>query len=192
MLAMHWCGNRFSAEDKARAFAYYEPLTVRDSSLSACTQSVIAAEVGHLDLAADYLAEAALMDLHDIQKNSSNGLHIASLAGAWLALVAGFGGLRDADEELLFRPQLPPGWRRLRFSVRPRGRRLHVDITPGHVEYLLEGDEPLEFTHCSRSRREVVKVRPGKPVTRKWQAVKPMTPRPSQPPGREPPSIDDL
>jgi alpha,alpha-trehalose phosphorylase len=192
LLAMHWCSTSFSAEEKARAFAYYEPLTVRDSSLSACTQAVIAAEVGHLDLAADYLAEAALMDLRDLEHNAKDGLHIASLAGGWLALVAGFGGMRDTDGHLLFRPQLPPGWRRLRFSVRPRGQRLHVDITPGRVEYRLEGDEPLTFTHASGGRSDDVTLRPGKPVTRKWRAVKPRTPRPAQPAGREPRSLQDL
>jgi alpha,alpha-trehalose phosphorylase len=189
MLAMHWCGSAFTQEDKARAFAYYEPLTVRDSSLSACTQAVIAAEVGHLDLAADYLAEAALMDLHDLEHNVKDGLHIASLAGGWLALVAGFGGMRDADKHLLFRPQLPPGWKRLHFSVRPRGRLLHVEITPGKVQYLLEGDEPLHFTHYSGERGEDLTLRPGKAITRKWRAVKPRTPRPAQPPGREPRSF---
>jgi alpha,alpha-trehalose phosphorylase len=192
MLAMHWCGTSFTAAEKARAFAYYEPLTVRDSSLSACTQAVMAAEVGHLDLAADYLAEAALMDLHDLEHNAKDGLHIASLAGGWLALVAGFGGMRDTEDRLLFRPQLPPGWRRLRFSVRPRGQRLHVEITPGRVEYYLEGDEPLTLTHASGERTDEVIIRPGKRVTRKWRAVKPRTPRPTQPTGREPRSLQDL
>ncbi len=192
MLAMHWCGSEFTAEDKARAFAYYEPLTVRDSSLSACTQAVLAAEVGHLDLAADYLAEAALMDLHDIEHNARDGLHIASLAGGWLALVAGFGGMRDTNEHLLFRPQLPPGWKRLRFAVRPGPKRLHVDITPGRVEYALDGEDPLEFTHCSAARREEITLQPGKSVARKWRPVRPLTPRPSQPPGREPRSEKEL
>ena len=95
VLAMQLRGDAFTAEQKARNFAYYEALTVRDSSLSACTQAVIAAEVGHLDLAYDYLAEAALMDLDDLEHNTRDGLHIASLAGAWIALVAGFGGMRD-------------------------------------------------------------------------------------------------
>jgi alpha,alpha-trehalose phosphorylase len=192
MLAMHWCGSNFTAEEKARAFAYYEPLTVRDSSLSACTQAVMAAEVGHLDLAADYLAEAALMDLHDIEHNAKDGLHIASLAGGWLALVAGFGGMRDSGEHLLFRPQLPPGWHRLRFSVRPRGQRLHVEITPGRVEYRVEGDEPVTFLHCSGEREDEITVAPGKIVRRKWRAVKPRTPRPTQPAGREPRAIEEL
>ena len=97
VLAMHLRGDAFTAEQKAANFAYYEPLTVRDSSLSACTQAVIAAEVGHLDLAYDYACEAALMDLHDLEHNTRDGLHIASLAGAWIALVAGFGGMRDHD-----------------------------------------------------------------------------------------------
>ena len=94
VLAMYLRPDAFSAEQKAANFAYYEPLTVRDSSLSACVQGVMAAEVGQLDLAHDYLAEAALMDLRDVEHNTSDGLHMASLAGAWLALVAGFGGLR--------------------------------------------------------------------------------------------------
>jgi len=191
MLAMHWCGDAFTAEEKARAFAYYEPLTVRDSSLSACTQAVMAAEVGHLDLAADYLAEAALMDLHDLEHNAKDGLHIASLAGAWLALVAGFGGLRDAPDRLAFRPQLPPGWSRLAFAVRPRGRLLRVEIVPGKVTYALEGDEPLEITHHAGRSEDVLTLKPGKAVSRKWKAVEPLTERPEQPPGRAPHGLED-
>src|SRR5438105_10910879 len=91
VLALHWCGDAFSDEQKARDFAYYEALTVRDSSLSACTQAVVAAEVGYLELAYDYFREAALMDLRDLEQNTSDGLHIASLAGALIAAVAGFG-----------------------------------------------------------------------------------------------------
>jgi alpha,alpha-trehalose phosphorylase len=77
VLALHWCGESFTDEEKAADFAYYEALTVRDSSLSACTQAVMAAELGHLQLAHDYFAEAALMDLHDLQHNTRDGLHIA-------------------------------------------------------------------------------------------------------------------
>jgi alpha,alpha-trehalose phosphorylase len=107
VLAMHLCGSAFTAEQKARNFEYYERLTVRDSSLSACTQATIAAEVGHLDLAFDYLGEAALMDLHDLEHNTRDGVHIASLAGTWAALVSGFGGFRDLDGTFSFTPRLP-------------------------------------------------------------------------------------
>ena len=109
MLALHLRGDAFTDEEKARDFAYYEALTVRDSSLSACTQAVVAAEVGHLELAYDYFGEAALMDLHDLEHNTRDGLHIASLAGAWIAAVAGFGGMRDHGGKLTFAPRLPPG-----------------------------------------------------------------------------------
>ncbi|HEX4691807.1 MAG TPA: family 65 glycosyl hydrolase, partial [Solirubrobacteraceae bacterium] len=73
VLALYACGDRFTAEEKARDFAYYEPLTVRDSSLSACVQAIVAAETGHLDLAYDYFGEAALMDLADLEHNVRDG-----------------------------------------------------------------------------------------------------------------------
>ncbi|WP_375476640.1 glycoside hydrolase family 65 protein [uncultured Jatrophihabitans sp.] len=186
LLAMHWAGEAFTPQDKARAVAYYEPLTVRDSSLSACTQAVLAAEVGHLQLAEDYLAEAALMDLRDTEHNSRDGLHIASLAGAWIAVVGGFGGMRDRGDRIVFRPQLPPGWRRLRFCVRLRGQRLAVAITADKATYTVDGDVPIEIAHCSRDKVDELVVKPGKPVTRRWAAVQPMTPQPRQPPARSP------
>jgi trehalose/maltose hydrolase-like predicted phosphorylase len=95
VLAMHWCPQEFTAEQKARNVDYYERITVRDSSLSACTQAVMCAEVGHLELAYDYAWEAALVDLRDLHANTRDGLHMASLAGAWSAIVEGFGGLRE-------------------------------------------------------------------------------------------------
>ena len=129
VLALHARGDAFTDEEKARDFAYYEALTVRDSSLSACTQAVIAAEVGHLDLAYDYFGEAALMDIHDLEHNTVDGVHIASLAGAWIAAVAGFGGMRDHDGKLTFAPRLPPRLERLAFRLSVRGSLLKVEVT---------------------------------------------------------------
>ena len=128
MLALHLRGDAFSQEAKARDFAYYETLTVRDSSLSASTQAVIAAEVGHLELAYDYFGEAALIDLDDLEHNTRDGLHIASLAGAWIVAVAGFGGMRDYYGSLTFAPRLPQRLGRLAFGVFFRERRLRVEI----------------------------------------------------------------
>jgi alpha,alpha-trehalose phosphorylase len=107
MLAMHWAGDRFPRTAKARTFIYTEAITVRDSSLSASTQAVLAAELGHLDLAHAYVREATLMDLEDLHHDTDDGLHMASLAGGWLGLVCGFGGLRDHDNRLSFAPRLP-------------------------------------------------------------------------------------
>jgi alpha,alpha-trehalose phosphorylase len=180
VLALHWRGDAFSDEEKARDFAYYEALTVRDSSLSACTQAVIAAEVGHLELAYDYFGEAALIDLHDLEHNTRDGVHIASLAGAWIAAVAGFGGMRDHDGRLTFAPRLPARLQRLAFGILFRGRRLRVEVTKEDATYSLEG-EPLEIAHH------------GEPVTVAKQQPRTLPippaverPTPSQPPGRAP------
>ncbi|NDK27827.1 glycoside hydrolase family 65 protein [Streptomyces sp. TR1341] len=142
-----WFAERYDEEQIARNFAYYEPLTVRDSSLSACCQAVVAARTGHLDLAYDYTAEAALMDLHDLEHNTRDGLHIASLAGTWMALVAGFGGMRRDGERLRFAPRLPERLSRLAFHVQFRGRRLRVRIDADKTTYELLDGPPLDLRH---------------------------------------------
>ncbi|MCA1835066.1 MAG: family 65 glycosyl hydrolase [Actinobacteria bacterium] len=182
VLAMHLCHEAFTAEQKARNFAYYERITVRDSSLSAATQAVLAAETGHLDLAYDYLCETALMDLADLANNTTDGLHIASLAGSWSALVAGFGGLRHRDDGgLAFAPRLPEALTRITFRLRWRGQRLRIQITPGQAEYqLLEGTE-LKLRHHGQA----ITLTVNSPV------VEPIPPTPTtnhitHPVGREP------
>jgi alpha,alpha-trehalose phosphorylase len=137
VLALHWCGDSFTFEEKQRNFVHYEQFTVRDSSLSACTLSVLAAEVGYLKLAHDYLAEAALVDLHDLAGNTSDGLHVAALAGSWLALVCGFGGMRDHGGQLSFAPRLPEHLERMEFSLLWRGLRLRLEVRPNEVTYSL-------------------------------------------------------
>ncbi|MFF3946343.1 glycoside hydrolase family 65 protein [Streptomyces sp. NPDC001902] len=181
VLAMVKQPEAFDDEQKARNFAYYEPMTVRDSSLSASTQAIMAAEVGHLRLAYDYLGEAALMDLHDLENNTRDGLHIASLAGTWAALVGGFGGMRYRDGRAAFAPRLPEKLRRLAFTLQVRGRRLRVEITGAAATYTLLDGEPLELYHyddgftLTVDRSQTRKV----PTLRTRQA-------PEQPPGRSP------
>ncbi|WP_431679841.1 glycoside hydrolase family 65 protein [Kitasatospora sp. KL5] len=182
VLAMQVRGDAFTDEQKARNFAYYERLTVRDSSLSACTQAVIAAEVGQLDLAYDYTAEAALMDLHDLGGNTRDGLHMASLAGACIALVAGFGGLRDRGGRLSFRPRLPSGLRRLSFALRVRDSLLRVEITHATTTYTLKRGRSIDVQHDG----EVLTVGSGAPVRRPTTVDEVPPERCTQPPGREP------
>ncbi len=181
VLAMHLRGDAFTDEEKARNFAYYEGLTVRDSSLSACSQAVIAAEVGYLGLAHDYLAETALMDLEDLGHNTRDGLHIGSLAGTWIALVAGFAGMRERHGILYFAPRLPPGITRLAVTVSVQHRRLRVEVTPDTTTYRLLDGEPLQVLHDA----EPVSVSTGSPVLRPTRKVPPSDP-PAQPCGREP------
>jgi alpha,alpha-trehalose phosphorylase len=181
VLAMHLRGDAFSAEEKARNFAYYEALTVRDSSLSACTQAVIAAEVGHLELAYDYFAQATLMDLENLEHNTRDGLHIASLAGAWIVAVAGFGGMRDHDGALSFTPRLPQRLTRLAFGMCFRDGRLKVEVTHEQARYSLLQGSPLQITHHGKT----IDITTQQPVSCPIPDIAAGEP-PRQPPGRSP------
>jgi alpha,alpha-trehalose phosphorylase len=182
VFAMVLCPEAFTAEQKARNFDYYERITVRDSSLSACVQAILAAEVGQIRLAFDYAGEAALMDLLDLENNVRDGLHIASLAGTWAAFVFGFGGMRDHGDVLAFAPRLPDSLVRLSFSITCRGQGLHVTVTAGTATYALTHHAgTLPIAHYGES----LTLTGAEPVER------PIPPAPShqppqQPPGRAP------
>jgi alpha,alpha-trehalose phosphorylase len=184
VLAMQWQSHAFTPEQKARNVDYYERRMVRDSSLSACTQAVMCAEVGHLELAHDYAYEAGLIDLRDLHSNTRDGLHMASLAGAWMAIVSGFGGLRDDEGILSLDPQLPDGISRLRFRLRWRDFRVTVDANHLDVTYTLR-DGPggdLVIRHAG----EDVTLSTTAPTTIAVRKRTPLLPTPPQPPGREP------
>jgi alpha,alpha-trehalose phosphorylase len=156
VLAMFLLGNEFSVEQKRRNFDYYDPLTTGDSSLSACVQSIVAAEVGLDRKALEYFEYALMMDLADIAGNVSDGVHVASTGGVWMALTHGFAGLRDFDGNLSFDPHLPRSWSRLRFPLRFRDRQLRVTLTHDEERYeLLEG-EPLELAVRGKPQRLAV------------------------------------
>ena len=154
---------------------------MRDSSLSACTQAVIAAEVGHLELAYDYFAEAALIDLDNLEHNTRDGLHIASLAGAWIVAVAGFGGMRDHDGALSFAPRLPQRLTRLAFGICFRDRRLRIEVTHDQARYSLLQGPPLQITHHGQT----ITVTTHQPVTRPIAEIA-AGKAPRQPMGRRP------
>jgi trehalose/maltose hydrolase-like predicted phosphorylase len=184
VLAMHWQGHAFTREQKARNVDYYERRTTRDSSLSACTQAVLCAEVGHLELAHDYVYEAAVIDLRDLHHNTRDGLHMASLAGAWTALVAGFGGLRDDEGILSLDPQLPDGISRLCFRLRWRGFRLVIDVDHEQVSYTLRDgpDGALTIRHAGKD----VVLTTKSPTTVALRLRHALLPPPPQPPGLQP------
>ncbi|HYH49373.1 MAG TPA: glycosyl hydrolase family 65 protein [Acidimicrobiia bacterium] len=181
VLAMQLRDDAFTAEEKARNFAYYEALTVRDSSLSAITQAVLAAELGHLDLAYDYLSEVSHMDLGDLHNNTRNGLHMASLAGAWTIVVAGFGGLRARAGRLCLAPKVPTGISRLSFNLWYRQRNVCVTATPGEALYELRDGEGITVAHYG----EAFELTPKAPVKLPIPPL-PHRPRPTQPSGRKP------
>jgi alpha,alpha-trehalose phosphorylase len=162
VLATYLLDRSFSTEEIRRTFDYYDPLTTGDSTLSACVQSIVASAAGHPDAALRYFLDGASVDLLDSHGNAADGLHIASCGGTWLALVAGFAGLRDFDGEVRFDPKLPAGWDRLRFRVEIRGQRLEVDMTPWATTYTLLSGTGLLIEH----RGELLRVAPGAPVVR--------------------------
>jgi alpha,alpha-trehalose phosphorylase len=182
VFASYVCGDCFGSEQTARDFEYYERITVRDSSLSAAIQAIVAAEVGHLELAYDYLWESAFIDLRDLAFNTKDGVHLASLAGTWLTAVAGFGGMRDHGDTLSFAPRLPSRLARLTFRLVYRGRRLRVQVQPDSARYELLQGEALEISHHG----ERLTVARGAPETRPVPRA-PKRPAPEQPPGRKPP-----
>jgi alpha,alpha-trehalose phosphorylase len=182
VMALFYAGEYFTAEQKARDFAFYERLTVRDSSLSACIQAAVAAEVGHVELAYDYFGEAALLDLDDLQHNTRDGVHIASLAGACIAAIAGFGGLRDTGDRLSFVPRLPQALTRLAFNLRTRETtRVRIEVEPTQATYTLLTGERLDIVHHGQP----ITVTPDRPVQRSIPPADELE-RPTQPRGRAP------
>src|ERR687892_411793 len=160
VMAMFLLGNEFTPEEKARNFAYYDALTTGDSSLSASIQSIVASEIGDEERATDYFRFALLMDLADLAGNVSDGVHVASAAGAWMALVFGFGGVRDFDGRLTIDPRPPGGYDRLEFPVRVPDRQIRVALSHEDERYTLEEGEPLKVT----IRGEPHLLVPGSPL----------------------------
>ncbi|WP_243438495.1 glycoside hydrolase family 65 protein [Fundidesulfovibrio soli] len=181
VLAMQLCGNAFSENQKQRNFEYYNKITVQDSSLSACTQAVMAAEVGYLRLALEYAAEAAFIDLHDINHNVRDGLHVASLAGTWIALVNGFGGMRDHAGILSFAPRLPEHLISLVFCIVYRDTSIRVEVAANAATYRLTlGSGPMRIMHYG----EQLILNSSDPVERPIPPSALNEP-PALPPGRE-------
>ena len=162
VLTMFLLGHEFTLEQKKRNFDYYDPLTTGDSSLSASVQSIAASEIGYADKAYAYFRYAALMDLANVRGNVQDGVHLASIGGTWMALVYGFGGMRDQGGHLSFSPRLPAQWERLKFPLMTQGMSLVVDIQQESVTYLLRRGSSVNISH----QGEEVQLTVGVPCTR--------------------------
>jgi alpha,alpha-trehalose phosphorylase len=148
ILAMFLLGHEFSLEAKKRNFEFYDPLTTGDSSLSSCIEAIVALEIGEFEKAVSYSRAALLMDLADVGGNVKDGCHIASMGGTWMVFTYGFGGLRDYDGRLSFRPQRPPeAQSSLQFPLTYRGQVLDVHISPDSTTYTLREGEELVIHH---------------------------------------------
>ena len=151
VLALFLLGDEFTAEEKLADFEYYDPLTTGDSTLSAVVQAILAAEVGYRDLAVEYFTHAAFVDIGDLHGNTADGVHVASAAGVWTALVSGFGGMRDHSGRLRFAPRLPAEWTSLRYTLDWRGMPLHVHVTANEITLEAGDGDGVEFEVEGRS-----------------------------------------
>ncbi|MES2900251.1 MAG: glycosyl hydrolase family 65 protein [Pseudomonadota bacterium] len=147
VLALLLLSEQFTLEDKRRDFDYYEAVTTHDSSLSSCIFSIIAAEVGYADKAYDYFMETARLDLDDTHGNTHYGVHTAAMAGTWMGVAFGFGGMRVSEGALRFAPTLPARWSHYQFRIHVRGMLLQVRVERQQVHYTLLKGAALELRH---------------------------------------------
>jgi maltose phosphorylase len=126
-------------------FDFYEPMTVHESSLSPCVHVILAAKLGYKQKAYEFYLRTARLDLDDYNNDTEDGCHITSMAGTWLSVLKGFGGMRIKDATLYFSPFLPEQWKSYSFRLEFRGRVIKVKVTKDRTETMLESGEPLEI-----------------------------------------------
>lgn len=136
--------DHFSEEELKRNFEFYEPRTVHESSLSPCVHVVQAAKLNKMDKAYEMYLRTSRLDLDDYNREVHEGLHITSMAGTWLSVVEGFGGMRVKNGQLHFNPRLPEHWQTLSFKINFRNSVLQIDLSNSHhkIEKLSGG--PVE------------------------------------------------
>jgi alpha,alpha-trehalose phosphorylase len=143
VLANFLRGDEFAPDVQRRNFDYYDPISTGDSSLSACVQSIMAAEVGHAELAMRYFRESLYLDIANTHGNTVDGAHLANVGGVWACLVHGFGGVRDAGAHVRIAPRLPVGWQGMRFRLHRRGGDLAIAVDPTGATVTVESGEPV-------------------------------------------------
>ena len=135
----------YDAETKKRNFDFYEPKTVHESSLSPCIYSIIASEIGYDKKAYELYLRASRLDLDNYNNDTEDGLHITSMAGTWLAIVHGFGGLRVKNDKLMLNPTIPENWDEYSFKLYYRGKTLQVTVDKEYVEIDVSGSGGIEL-----------------------------------------------
>lgn len=137
--------DHFSKEELEKHFNYYEPLTVHESSLSPCVHSIQAAVLGRMEQAYEFYLRTSRLDLDDYNNEVEQGCHITSMAGTWMSIVEGFGGMRIKNDKLTFNPRIPKGWTAYSFKVNFRNQILKVEVGAEKTNFFLEGDNVLEI-----------------------------------------------
>jgi len=145
-----------------RNFDFYEPRTLHESSLSPCVHVILAAKLRRVEKAYELYLRTSRLDLDDYNNEVDEGCHITSMAGTWLSVIEGFGGMRVVNHHLSFNPLLPESWKSLEFSINFRGNRIRIIITRKQIELTAANDEEVTIQIANQtftlSGREPLKV----------------------------------
>jgi maltose phosphorylase len=137
--------DNFTTEDLERHFDFYEPFTVHESSLSPCVHSIQASKLNRMEQAYEFYLRTSRLDLDDYNHEVHEGLHITSMAGTWMSIVEGFGGMRVKNDTLTFEPKIPEQWEGYSFKVNFRHQIIKVNVCQGHTHFELEGKQDLKI-----------------------------------------------
>jgi maltose phosphorylase len=133
----------FSKEELLRNFEFYESFTVHESSLSPCVHSIQAATLDKMDMAYVFYLRTSRLDLDDYNKEVEEGCHITSMAGTWMSIVEGFGGMRVKNDKLHFSPRIPKEWKGYSFKINFRNQILKVSVSQNNTNFILEGNTEI-------------------------------------------------
>jgi len=137
--------NDFSVEELEKHYDFYEPYTVHESSLSPCVHSIQAAKLDRMEQAYQFYLRTSRLDLDDYNHEVEEGLHITSMAGTWMSIVEGFGGMRIKNDKLSFSPKIPDLWKAYSFKVNFRSQILTVNVSKEDTTFNLKGDQPMKI-----------------------------------------------
>jgi maltose phosphorylase len=142
---LYFFEDRYNQETIRKNFDFYEPMTVHESSLSPCVHAILASRLGYKQKAYEMYLRTARLDLDDYNNDTEDGCHITSMAGTWMSLVKGFGGMRIKDGKLCFNPFIPEQWKSYSFRLEFRGRVIKVKVSKDGAETVLESGDPMEI-----------------------------------------------
>ena len=159
---MFFFEDKFTKQELKRHFDFYEPLTVHESSLSPCVHSILAASIDRMPKAYEQYVRTARLDLDDYNHEVDEGCHITSMAGTWMSIVQGFGGMRvSEDGKLSFNPQIPKEWKSYSFTINFRNQILKIKVNQAKTIFELEGTDELEI----KVNNKIIIVTPNNLVT---------------------------
>lgn len=136
--------DNYDLETIRRNFEFYEPRTVHESSLSPCVHAILAAKLGMQEKAYEMYLRTSRLDLDDYNNDTEDGCHITSMAGTWMAIVQGFGGMRIRNGALQFSPYIPAQWTRYAFKVMFRGALLNIQVSQEKIN--IENQSEIEIS----------------------------------------------